>query len=177
MDLSELWDLIETARDEVDDPDDAEAVTAALRGILAESQPETIEEFDVALGRLMAESYRTDLWAAAYVINGGASDDGFEYFRGWLVTQGRDVWEAAVADPDALADVPAVRRAIADGEELECEDLLGVAWDAYEEATGEELPETARPALPQLDAMWDFDDEDEMREHLPRLASLVYDLD
>jgi len=83
MDLSELWDLIETARDEVDDPDDAEAVTAALRGILAESQPETIEEFDVALGRLMAESYRTDLWAAAYVINGGASDDGFEYFRGW----------------------------------------------------------------------------------------------
>ena len=168
MDLSELWDLIETAREEADDPDDADSVAAALTRALSETRPETIEEFDEAIGRLVAESYRTDLWAAAYLINGGASDDGFDYFRGWLIAQGRDVYVAAVADPYSLADVPAVRAAIADGEELECETMLGVAWDAYEAATGEELPETSgRAALPQLEPMGDFDDEDEMRAPAP----------
>jgi hypothetical protein len=40
------------------------------------------------------EAHRWDLWAAAYVINGGASDDGFEYFLGWLMAQGRARWES-----------------------------------------------------------------------------------
>ena len=52
---------------------------------------------------LMRTSYRWDLWGAAFVINGGCSDDGFDYFRGWLMLQGRDVWEAALGDP-AYAD-------------------------------------------------------------------------
>ena len=29
----------------------------------------------------------------------------------------------------------------------------------------------------ELAPMWDFDDEDAMREHLPRLAALAYDAD
>lgn len=175
MDSTELWDLVETARDEVDDPADGDAVAEALVRILAAREPDVIEAFDVALAGVMAESYLTDLWGAAYLVNGGASDDGFDYFRGWLVAQGRDVFEAAVADPDSLAEVPAVRRAVGDGDELECEAMLSVAWDAYSEATGEDLPDAARPDLPGLDPMWDFDDEDAMREHLPRLAALVYD--
>lgn len=175
MDHSELWDLVETARDEADNPDDADAVAERLTRLLAEAQPETIEGFDVALGGLIAESYRTDLWAAAYLINGGASDDAFDYFRGWLVAQGRDVYEAALAEPDTLADHPVVQAAMADGEELECEGMLEVAWEAYDAATGEELPDTGRPVLPQLEPMWDFDDEAEMRARLPRLAGLAYD--
>ncbi|MFL6076856.1 MAG: DUF4240 domain-containing protein [Mycobacteriales bacterium] len=39
----------------------------------------------------MAESYQGDLWGAAYLINGGASDDGFDYFRGWLIARTRGV--------------------------------------------------------------------------------------
>jgi hypothetical protein len=54
----------------------------------------------------MAESYRWDLWGAAYLINGGCSDDGFDYFRGWLLSQGRAIWQATLADPDSLADHP-----------------------------------------------------------------------
>jgi hypothetical protein len=30
-----------------------------------------------------------DQWGAAYLANGGCSDDGFDYFRGWLIGQGR----------------------------------------------------------------------------------------
>jgi hypothetical protein len=45
---------------------------------------------------LMAQSYRLDLWGAAYLVNGGCSDDGFDYFRGWLLRQGRATWQAAL---------------------------------------------------------------------------------
>jgi len=51
-----------------------------------------------------AEAYRWDLWGAAYLINGGCSDDGFIDFRDWLVARGRAVYEAAILDPDSLAD-------------------------------------------------------------------------
>ena len=175
MDASELWDLVETAREQVEDADDADAVAAALVQELAERDPDVIEAFDLALAAVLAQSYTTDLWAAAYLINGGASDDGFDYFRGWLVAQGRDVFEAAVADPDSLAEVPAVRGATAGDDELECEEMLSVAWDAYSAATDDDLPERAAPELPELDPMWDFDDEQEMRDRLPRLAALAYD--
>lgn len=177
MDSTEIWDLIETARDEADDPADADAVAESLVRMLADRDPDVIEEFDVALAGLVAESYTTELWAAAYLINGGASDDAFDYFRGWLIAQGRDVFEAAVADPDSLADVPAVRGALAEGEELECEAMLGVAWDAYSAATEDDLPDAGKRPLPELAPMWDFDDEQAMSERLPRLTALAYDVD
>src|SRR5262249_31921448 len=44
-----------------------------------------------------------DLCGAAYVINCTCTDDGFEYFRRWLVSRGRDVYASALADPDSLA--------------------------------------------------------------------------
>ncbi|WP_257233953.1 DUF4240 domain-containing protein [Streptomyces sp. JV178] len=60
---------------------------------------------------LLGTSYRAPLWAAAFTINGGCSDDGFDYVRGWLVLQGHEVFERAVADPDSLARSPVIRRA------------------------------------------------------------------
>ena len=38
----------------------------------------------------LAEAYRWDIWAIAFIINGGCSDDGFEYFRGWLVRKAKN---------------------------------------------------------------------------------------
>ena len=177
MDRTEIWDLIETVRTEADDPACVHCVAEKLAADLAERTPEQIQAVDAAISALLAESYRTDLWAAAYLINGGASDDGFDYFRGWLVAQGREVFELALADPDSSAELPAVREAIAEGEPLECEDLLSVPWDAYEAVTGEEMPVVGDHTLPDLEPMWDFDDEDEMRERLPRLTALAYDDD
>lgn len=37
-------------------------------------------------------SYRQDLWAVAYTVLGGCSDDGFDYFRFWLVARGKEVF-------------------------------------------------------------------------------------
>lgn len=113
--------------------------------------------------------------AAAYLVNGGCSDDGFDYFRGWLIARGREVFEDVLADPDAIAEPPAVEAAAAEGGDLEDEDVLGIVWNAHIAATGAEIPAGAfRIRYPELDRAWnfDFDDHDEMARRLPRLAAL-----
>jgi hypothetical protein len=106
----------------------------------------------------------------------GASDDGFEYFRGWLIAQGREAFDSAVADPDSLAALPAVQAAAAQGEELESEPVLGIAWDAYLTVTGQSLPAGSFTiSYPPISFGWDFDDDAAMRARLPRLAGLFMD--
>lgn len=53
----------------------------ALRQALSELTPSEIEAFERAFHRAQRKSYSWNLWGAAYVLNGGASDDGFEYFQ------------------------------------------------------------------------------------------------
>lgn len=171
MDKQTFWKLIETARAQAGPADVAPRAAELLAGY-----PESeIAAAQQVLWDLLAESYRAPLWAAAYVINGGCSDDGFDYFRGWLLTQGREAFEAALADPDALAGHPAVRAAASQGLELWDEEALSIAWTAYESATGRELPaDSFTIGYPPLDPAWDFDfdDTDETAARLPRLCGL-----
>ena len=175
MDTEDLWTLIDAARAGVDDPSDGDAVAERASGLLAARPVEEIVRAQQSLWDLMAASYRDALWAAAYTVNGGCSDDGFDYFRGWLITQGKEVFERVVADPDALAELPAVRRAAAEQDELECEETLAIAWNAHLAATGSELPGDAFTiTYPALEPGWgfDFDEAGEMGRRLPRLAAL-----
>jgi hypothetical protein len=103
MPADQFWQIIERAAARSDhDPD---AHMEALRVVLRELSPEEIISFEVAFRRYLNEAYTWDLWGAAYVVHGGCSDDGFEYFRRRLVARGRDVYEAALADPDSLAQL------------------------------------------------------------------------
>ncbi|NRQ30770.1 DUF4240 domain-containing protein [Nonomuraea sp. NN258] len=174
MDTSRFWKMIEDTRAQVSDPT-GDAVPDRLTASLAALPPAEIAAAERVFWDLMAASYRNPLWAAAYLINGGCSDDLFDYFRGWLISQGREVFERAVADPDTLAELPVVRAAAENGEDLECEEMLGVARRAHVAATGAEPPAgsfTVR--YPELDPEWnfDFDDVAEMTRRLPRLAAL-----
>ncbi|APU41270.1 DUF4240 domain-containing protein [Streptomyces sp. TN58] len=185
MDKTTFWQLIETARadtaaetaaDTGAGADATEGEVARRSGQLLAARPQAeIAAAQQVLWDLLAESYRSPLWAAAYLINGGCSDDGFDYFRGWLLTQGRAVFEAALADPDSLADHPAVREAAARGRDLWDESALSIAWTAYESATGRELPsDSFTISYPPLDPAWDFDFDDtaELAGRLPRLSAL-----
>ncbi|WP_042454313.1 DUF4240 domain-containing protein [Streptacidiphilus jiangxiensis] len=170
MDIRGFWQLIEEARGS-----GPEGVAARASAVLARREPGEIVAAQRGLWALMAASYRSSLWAAAYMINGGCSDDGFDYFRGWLILQGRETFERVVADPDALAELPAVRAAVAQGEDLDGEEALSIAWQAHLAATGAELPPRSFSVrYPELDQAWnfDFDDKGEMRRRLPRLAAL-----
>ncbi|MFC8722332.1 DUF4240 domain-containing protein [Kitasatospora sp. NPDC057198] len=186
MDTDEFWTLIEQARGpQADpaahqDPEDGEAVAARAVALLAARPVAEILAAERVLDRLLADSYLAPLWGAAYLLNGGCSDDGFDYFRGWLVLRGRAVFERALADPDALADLPAVRAAVAAGADLDGEEALSLAWDAHLAATGAEPPASRRAVpLPELDPEWnfDFDDHEELSRRLPRLARLCAERD
>ncbi|WP_086823720.1 DUF4240 domain-containing protein [Allokutzneria sp. NRRL B-24872] len=170
MDVHQFWQLIDDVREQVGDPADADAVAAGASTLIATLPRGEIVAAQQVLWDLMAFSYRAPLLAAARLINGGTSDDGFEYFRGWLITQGCEVFERAVADPDTLAELPVVRAAANDGEELECEDALGIAVEAHLAVTGEAFPTGAFTIrYPELD-------QDASEEYpLPRLAALYED--
>ena len=82
-----------------------------------------------------AESSTYLLWAAVHLINGGCSAECFDYFRGWLVAQGRDTWTRVVADPDCLVDMVGTgrfTRLVRAFRPLECEERLGAASEAYD---------------------------------------------
>jgi hypothetical protein len=63
-------------------------------------EPGELLEFQRHFNKMQTESYSWNLWGAAYLMNAGCSDDGFEYFRAWLLAQGRDAVEKAFEDPD-----------------------------------------------------------------------------
>ncbi|GGN51884.1 hypothetical protein FHR83_009264 [Actinoplanes campanulatus] len=167
MSVDRFWELVDAARASAQDPSDADQVGERARQLLDELPLDEVAGLARAEWELRARSYRVDLWGAAYLINGGCSDDGFEYFRGWLIAQGREVFERAVADPDTLAGVPAVRTA----QDLESEEMFGVATSVYWERAGEAPPDTV--GYPQLGDFWDFDDDDEVRRRFPRLNVIL----
>jgi hypothetical protein len=127
---SEFWDVVGQARAR---GNRCAEFARALERILSELSSTEIEAFARDQANLMQTSYRWDLWGAAFVINGGCSDDGFDDFRGWLMLQGRDVWEAALRDPESLAGVSF------DGDAA-CEDVLYAASKAHEQVAGGSLP-------------------------------------
>lgn len=168
MTEDEFWSLIAVSAPYEADPERQMEVLAAALDALP---PEEIEAFEIEFWKQMARAYTWDLWGATYVIHGGASDDGFEYFRRWLISKGRPVFEAALADPDILADD------LAPGPEgvLEFEEFSYVAGDVWARKTGRSrndfAPESLDYMMPAEPQGTSFDEEDEaaFESKYPRL--------
>jgi hypothetical protein len=108
MDIDAFWQLIADSREHA--PGRA-ARARYLERRLAALAPDGIVAFQAFLDQACDRAFTWDLWgAAARIFGGWCSDDGFEYFRLWLIGLGRVTFERAVAVPDSLAAVPAVQR-------------------------------------------------------------------
>jgi hypothetical protein len=166
MDEARFWAIIEAGGTRA--LADLERQLAAVCKQLRKLSPAEIKDYQRRYNEKLAEAYTWDLWGAAYLINGGCSDDGFLYFRGWLISRGRAVYEAAVQDPDTLAGLTDPER-----DDYEFEELAYLPLEVYEELTGEEL----RPAVFRSPAMpkgrrWDLDNGDAVSRRLPNLAQV-----
>ena len=171
MRTDDFWAVI--GRATADRPASPGEVAKRAAADLATYDPEEIVAWARHLDKVMVASGTQDLWAAAYLINGGCSDEGFDNFRGWLIAHGREAVAQSVKSPDSLADMPAVQAAADNGAVFEAEEVLSIASDAYQQATGEELPAGERPVTrPDSADLWDFDNEEEMQRRLPRLSGL-----
>ncbi len=167
MDRDEFWRLIEDCAEGRSNPEDFEEL---LRERLEELDDADVLAFDDEFRSLSAEAYDWGLWGAAYVIGGGCSDDSFEYFRSWLICQGQDSYEAALADPDSLAEL-AVE--LEDPEEIlfGFESMAYVATEIWQERHGSgELPERGPMAgLEPSGEAFDEDDAPLLRNRYPQL--------
>jgi hypothetical protein len=174
MDETKFWGVIEDASRAAPGHgmESADRQAAALEARLSKLRPAEIIAFQGILDEKLKQSFRWDLWGAAYLLNGGCSDDCFEYFRGWLIGRGRRVYEAALQNPDSLADFAADPRTSDPSEAArECERFLYVAQLAYEKVVGGEIPrqDLSRPREP-VGSPWQ---EDDLPKLLPRIAQKV----
>ncbi len=161
MTNQDFWEIVKKARDA--SPSDA---AEGLRAVLMGRSLDEVVAFDTIFDELFAKAYLWDLWGAAYLIEGGCSDDGFIDFRYGLISLGEEIYTRAIADPDSLADFgKSDARCV-----IPYEEYGYVAREVYEARCGEEMPEreTTHPAEPAGDD-WDFESEEQARERLPRL--------
>lgn len=166
MDETEFWELIDTTREAAEG--DPEEQAELLVDRLLQLDPESVLDFARHFEARYNRAYRWDLWGAAWVLLDGASDDAFDFFRCWLIGQGREVFEGALHDPDSLADLLDDFDEEIDGDG---EDLGYAADEAYEQLTGTVAPDLGIPPAPAEPegTPVDFEDESALAERYPRL--------
>jgi len=156
MTIDEFWKLLEGL-----DPDGA---AEELTERLEELSPSEIEEFEAHFCRAFRQAYNRTLWSAAYLIDGGCSDDGFMDFRYGLISRGRRFYEAALKDPDSLAEM------LTEEDFIPNEDFGYVASRVYEEKTGEPIPQPDLPPMGKpTGEKWNLQDPKLCAERLPKI--------
>ena len=160
MDEQAFWYIIASS---LEDGDALAEQLASLRQLLQAMTDEDLIAFQEMIDHMMTQAYRWGLWGAAYIMMGGCSDEGFEFFRAGLIMKGKEIYEAAVVEPDSLADV---------GDVDECEDFLYLACEVYEERNNDgaiyERFREEQKAAPEGDS---FDESDNryLKQEYPRL--------
>lgn len=127
-----FWELINHSKNHVEEQ--VEWLTKEL----INQKTEEIIKFEIEFRNKMDQSYTSSLWGAAFVIMGGCSDDGFDYFRGWLITRGEEVFNKVLKNPEYLAEYLSKDYLQEDEFAPQLEEILSVASDAYTyQKTGE----------------------------------------
>jgi hypothetical protein len=127
MDKKEFWQLIDDAK-KASGGDQTLQEKELISG-LEKLAPEEIVEFECILREYLIEADDFGIMAAQKILDGYVSDDGYLYFRCWLVGQGESVFRAALDKPDTLA-------AVLDAPYQDFEELLYVATVAFQKRTG-----------------------------------------
>jgi predicted DNA-binding WGR domain protein len=168
-----FWEIIKIAKQKGEDADEQ---IEWLINHLSKKPVKEIVMFDYYFNQNYMKSYTSALWATAYIIMGGASDDSFDYFRAWLLYQGKETYETVIHDPEKI--IPHLKVLEDDEDVPQLEDLLSVASIAYEERTGldyddyyelyEKITEDQNP-MPDIEFDWDEDDEEGLKKKFPAL--------
>ena len=169
-----FWEIIQRSLK----AEDVESQMEFLSNELGKLSKEEILEFDYIFRQFHEDAYTWDIWAAAYTIQGGCSDDGFVDFRAWLIFRGKEVFEKALQNSDSLAELG--REVLEESEEAD--DFYYLTADAYEEITGIEGLDVEED--PQFKAVefkdepsgkdWDEENLDELRNRNPDIFKLFW---
>ena len=162
---SDFWNIIERTKknSEGDSDYQADLVTEVLK-----NRPiSEIIEFDNIFSELHCKSYRSDWWGVAYLINGGCSDDGFDYFRAWVISRGQKAYYEAWENPETLL------KYINEDNigECEAETLMYSASIAYKDKTDKDDFHEKVHSLPLPEIVFDWKEEDDsLQIKFPKLS-------
>lgn len=128
-----FWQIIKATRDS--SRNNYQTQCNLLTEYLAGLSGQEIIQFDRTFYLLMAKSYSFRLWEPVYSLNGGSSDDGFEYFRSWLIAQGKNKFYWTLKYPRLLFLI-GVKELIEN-----YEGIAYCAYHAYQTKTGLDIPQ------------------------------------
>ncbi len=163
MTEEQFWQIIQRSFDACSGNIDEQA--DALAEELEPLSAEDLLAFDKIWDQMEDAAFTWELWGAAYIINGGCSEDGFCYFSRWLISRGQHWYETAVKNPDSLADYPEHL-----DDETEFEEIGYVAMDIYERKTSSIMPDHDLPNIEEpTGEPFDEEDDDEFQRRWPKL--------
>lgn len=157
-DPDRFWAIIDETVDE-----DEDIQMAALEKALGKMTKAQLVAFHADYRRAHQAAYRHDLRGAFYIINGGCSDDGFHYACDWLISRGRPVYEAALADPESLATH------LGADEDAGFEEFGYVVYKVFENKFEDDFPQIdmPHPGDPEGEP-WE---EEDLPERFPKLTA------
>lgn len=132
MNIDEFWELIEKTLKKKHIPRMQESLLVMC---LSELSGEDIVDCYNIFSQLERHAGLNSLRAAAGIIGDGIGSDGFSDFCGWLIVQGKDIYCAAIQNPETLVDYVSLEKR----QETKYEAFIYGIAEAYENKTGQRL--------------------------------------
>ncbi len=175
LDEDKFWDII---HESIEKSTNQKQQKNYLKRLLFKLSAIELIGFRLRTDKFLFDSYTSEIWCAGYLMNGGCGDDGFEYFRCWLISRGKKTYYETLRNPDYLV------KELIEGEiEYEFESFWYVANDVFEDRTQKNLYDyrdldkfktvEANYIVPEF--TWEEDDNDSMRKICPQLFERLWD--
>lgn len=169
LDEEKYWSIIEKSLKETSNQEDQELF---LISEIEQLSPKEMVGFRLRTDKLLFDSYTSNLWCANYIISNGAADDGFDYFRCWLISRGKEAYYKTLENPDYLINLVANEPQVYD-----FEGFWYVAMGAFKNATDQDIQsyidyenfKTTDDNYPILEFNWNVDEPQTMEKVCPLL--------
>ena len=164
-----FWQIVAKSLEESNNENEQEASLIKQIALLS---PKEMIGFRLRTDKLLHDSYTSELWCAAYIIKEGCGDDGFEYFRNWLISKGKEPYYQALENPDTLIDFVSTN-----GAYYEFESFWYVALEAFNKTTSKDLYDyidnekftECEGSYPAIDLHWNEGESETMKAIAPKL--------
>ncbi|WP_321515674.1 DUF4240 domain-containing protein [Marinifilum fragile] len=144
---------------------------------IAKLTPKEMVGFRLRTDMFLYETYNSEMWCAGYIMNGGCSDDGFEYFRNWVISRGKETYYKAKENPDYL-----IKEVVANDDFYEFESFWYVALEAFQQKTGKNLYDyidydnfkMGEGNYQNFEFTWDEENPESMKKICPKLFEKMW---
>jgi len=173
LDETVFWNIVDLSFENTKNQDDQERF---LVKEIKKLTPKQMIGFRLRTDKLLYDTYNSEMWCAGYIMNGGCSDDGFEYFRNWIISLGKEKYQKAKENPDSL-----ISEYKTNTEFYEFEGFWYVALTAFNNKTGKDLYDFIADDFkfnegnyPRFEFTWKEEEPETMRAICPKLFDKMW---